>query len=393
MILVERHIINNNHDFYGECDELSFLSKNLYNLGLYTIRQHFFETKEYLTYVSNFHKLKKSEDYKKLPAKVSNQTLKMVDKNFKSFFSLLRKKLPSRIPKYLDSRNGRFIVIYEKQSLSLRSFKKTGEIKLSKTNIIIKTKIKDWSLIKEVRVVPRSNHYVIEVVYEKLEKTIMGSGVASIDPGLNNLVTITFNENINPFIISGGPLKSINQFYNKEKSRLQSELELKQKKKKSKRIIKLTEKRNNKILDYLHKSSHLLVNQLVSNQIKTLVIGKNIGQKQNINLGKTTNQNFINLPLFKFLNIVSYKSKLEGIEVIFQEESYTSKCSFIDLEPIKKHEIYIGKRVKRGLFRTKNGNLINSDVNGSYNIMRKAIPNVFSDGIEGVAVNPVKLYV
>jgi IS605 OrfB family transposase len=397
MILVERHIINNRHHFFKECDKLSFLSKNLYNKGLYNVRQHYFMHKEYLSYVKNFHLTKNEQCYKDLPAKVSNQILILLDKNFKSFFELLKMGLKTRVPKYLDKDKGRYIVKYEKQALGIGHFKKIGEILLSKTNISIKTKIVDWNSIKEVRIIPKNNHYVIEVVYEKLEKINNGNITASIDLGLNNLSTITFNDGRTPFIINGRPLKSINNFYNKKKSILQSELEIKQKRKASKNLTKLTNKRNNKINDYLHKASRVLVNQLVSNQVNKLIIGKNIGQKQDSKMNRVNNQNFINIPIFRFLEMVYYKSKIEGIEVIWQEESYTSKSSFLDLDfiPIYGDDYkgsFSGRRIKRGLYKSSKG-IINADVNGSYNIMRKAIPNLFNDGIEGFAVIPFKLKV
>lgn len=399
MILSERHIINNNHKFYKECDDLAFKSKNLYNQGLYNVRQYYFENKKYLSYVENYHITKNQESYSELPAKVSNQTLKLVDQNFKSFFGLIKTEGSiANIPKYLDKINGRYIVNYEKQALSLREFKKTGKLKLSKTNIIINTQINKWDSIKEVRIVCRNNHYIIEVIYEILEKKCKGNTVSAIDVGLNNLATVTYNNNKSPIVINGKPLKSINQFYNKEKSRLESELKLKQNKKKSKKINNLTHKRNNKINDYLHKSSRILVNQLVLNQVKTLIIGKNIGQKQDSNMGRANNQNFTQIPTFKYLNMVAYKAKLEGIEIVWQEESYTSKASFLDLDYIPTYKkdnninySFSGYRIKRGLYKIKGKNkYINSDVNGSYNIMRKAVPNVFSDGIEGFAVNPIK---
>ena len=406
-MLVEKHIINKNHSFYNECDSLCLKSKNLYNQGLYNVRQHYFENKKYLNYVDNFHKSKSCESYKELPAKVSNQTLKLVDQNFKSFFSLLKKKNGGgykekiKIPQYLDKINGRCVIKYEKQALGLRHFKKTGNILLSKTDIKINTKINDWSLIKEVRIVPRNCFYVIEVVYERKEKNNNNTVIAAIDPGLNNLTTITFNNGITPLIINGKPLKSINQYYNKKRSKLQSELEKKQKSKKSKSIIKLINKRNNKVNDYLHKASRLLVNQLVSNSVKTLVMGKNIGQKQDINIGKRNNQNFVQIPIFKLLEMIKYKCELEGINVIIQEESYTSKASFLNMDTIpkylkgdnKKHE-FSGYRFNRGLYKIRGKKIfINADVNGSYNILRKAIPNAFVDGIEGFAVNPIKLNV
>jgi IS605 OrfB family transposase len=402
MILVEKHIINNKHKFFKECDSLAFKSKNLYNQALYNIRQHYFENKKYLNYFENFHVTKKCESYKLLPAKVSNQTLKLVDQNFKSFFALLKIEGQfNKIPNYLDKENGRYLVKFEKQALGLRHFKKTSRILLSKTNIEIRTKIIDWDLIKEVRIVPRSNHYVIEVVYEKHEKILSKTNniIAAIDPGLNNLATLTFNNGITPIIINGKPLKSINQIYNKKKGEQQSILKKELNRFNSNNLVKLANKRNNKINDYLHRASRLLVNQLVSNHVSTLVIGKNTGQKQDINIGKVNNQNFTQIPIFRFLDMVAYKCKLEGIEVIWQEESYTSKASFIDLDNIPIHgkvtskPIFSGKRIKRGLYKTSNGLLINADVNGSYNILRKAIPRAFSDGIEGLAVNPVLMNV
>ena len=206
---------------------------------------------------------------------------------------------------------------------------------------------------------------------------------------MNNLATVTFNNGDNPLIINGRLLKSINQFYNKKKAYYQSKLKNRYT---SKRINKLTHKRNNKVNDYLHKSSHMLVNQLVSKNVSTLVIGKNTSMKQDINIGKKNNQNFTQLPIFKFADILKYKCELQGIKVIFNEESYTSKCSFFDNEEIMKHENYLGRRIKRGLFRTSTGRLINADVNGSYNIMKKAIPDVYyTKGIEGLGVNPLVL--
>lgn len=399
MIQVERHMITQKHSLYTECDELCYKSKNLYNQGLYNVRQHYFNTNEYLSYNNHYHIAKYQKSYMALPAKVSNQTLKMVDNNFKTFFALLKLKQKGsytekvNIPNYLD-KDSRYVIKYEKQALGSKEFKKANQIKLSKTNIVFNTKVSDWDSIKEVRIVPKGNHYVIEVVYQKKVKDkVINNNIASIDLGLNNLCTVTFNNGDKPLVINGKPLKSINQYYNKERSRLQSELELKQHVKTSKRITNLNNKRNNKVTDYLHNASRLLVNQLVSKQISTLIIGNNKGWKQDINIGKRNNQNFVSVPHSKLIELITYKCELEGISVIIQEESYTSKCSFLDNEPIQKHDEYKGSRIKRGLFKSYEGTLINADVNGSYNIMRKAIPNAFANGIEGVAVHPVKLKV
>ena len=389
MYLTEKHIIKRTHPFYNECDRLCFQSKNIYNQGLYNVRQHYFNTKTYLNYYGNYDLTKTQECYDYLPKKVFTQTLKHVDMVFKSFFALLKNKtVKNKIPKYLDKVNGRYVATFTKQAIGLMEFKKTGKLRLSQTDIYIATKLTDFNELKEVRVVPRMNHYVIEVVYQVKEKTHHDNGkCAAIDLGLNNLATVAFNNGSKPLIVNGRPLKSINQYYNKKKAQYQSRL--KGNKRTSKRICTLTVKRNNKVTDYLHKASRLLVNQLVSQGITTLVIGKNKNMKQDINIGKVNNQNFVQLPIMRFADLMKYKCELEGIKVLFNEESYTSKCSFLDGEDICKHDKYMGKRIKRGLFVSINGIKINADVNGAYNIMIKAIPNAFSDGIEGVGVHPM----
>ena len=380
MYLTERHVIKNNK----ELDEVCFKSKNLYNKALYLVRQHYFKTKGYLNFFA-VNKLmidSKDEDFYALPTRVSTQTLRLLDRNFKSFFALLKKKQgsnynkPIRIPRYLD-KEGRTIAIFNKHNV-LKKYLRKGIIKLSSLSIEIPTKVTESNLV-EVRVLPRNNHHVIEVVYkvEQKEPKSDNGRYASIDLGLNNLATVSSNV-VKPFIINGRPLKSINQYYNKEVSRLQSLLD---DKKTSKRIYSITNKRNNKVKDYLHKSSRLIVNFLVSNNISTLIIGYNGEWKQNINLGRTNNQTFVNIPFYTFVNQLDYKCKLEGINVKLIEESYTSKCSFLDGESIEKHESYLGKRIKRGLFKSAKGKLINADLNGSLNILRKVVGD-FSYPIE-----------
>ena len=392
MYLTEKHIIKRTHPFYNECDRVCFQSKNIYNQAMYNVRQHYFNTKTYLSYYANYDLTKTQECYDYLPKKVFCQTLKLVDRNFKSFFGGLKssKVQKARLPKYLDKTNGRYIAVFPKQAVGLREFKKSGVLHLSQTEINVKTKLTEFNTLKEVRIIPRDTHYVIEVVYEVKEKVRKtNNNVAAIDLGLNNLSTITFNNGNIPLVINGKPIKSINQYYNKQRAYYQSRL--KGDKRTSKRMQKLTDKRNNKVTDYLHKASRVLVNQLVSREITTLVIGKNPNMKQDINIGKVNNQNFVQLPIMRFADMVKYKCELEGIKVVFNEESYTSKCSFLDGEEICKHETYMGRRVKRGLFVSKEGRKINADVNGSYNIMKKAIPNAFANGIEGVGVHPLVL--
>jgi putative transposase len=333
-----------------------------------------------------------------LPKRVLNQTMKLADQNFKSFFKAFAsyKKTPSKfkarpkIPSYKDSVKGRFVATYEKGAINKKDFKK-GYIKLSGSNVLIKTKVENFSDIKEVKVIPTIYGFEVLVVYEKLSKSLKESGlICSIDLGLNNLATGAFINGQQPFIINGRPLKSINQYYNKEKSKKQSNLTGGIKTSKS--IKTLTHKRNNKMNDYLHKASRLLVNHLVSNDVSCLIIGNNKQWKQEINIGSKNNQNFVNIPHNRFIDMLKYKCELEGILVTTTEESYTSKCSFLDLEEVKKHETYKGKRIKRGMFKASNGRMINADVNGAYNIMRKVIPEAFThEGIEGFAVIPSRM--
>ena len=375
MQLVEQHIIKKNDERYKILDEVCFKSKNLYNAALYEIRQHFFNTKQFLNWFSidKMFKEKKQDDYYSLPCKVSQQTLKLLNQNFKSFFSLLKKKNYTKkksIPKYLDKSKGRFVAVYTNQAISKKELR-NGIIHLSGTGFKIKTKV-DGNSINQVRIVPKNSYYKVEVIYEveEIEELEDNEKYAAIDLGVNNLATVSFNDS-KPFIINGKPLKSINQFYNKRKAELQSKLS--GNRKTSNKINSITRKRNNKLKNYLHKASRCIVNHLVSNNVNTLIIGKNDNWKQETNIGKKNNQNFVSIPHSQFVEMISYKCKLVGIAVMMTEESYTSKCSFIDNEEMKHHEDYKGKRIKRGLFRTNEGKLINADLNGSLNIMRKVI--------------------
>ena len=399
MQLVERHIIKKSHSNYAEIDQLCFLSKNLYNYANYLIRQTFFKTGEILNYNQVQKILQPEAEYKQLPAKVSQQVLMVLDKNWKAFKEATKAyhKNPAKflgkpkLPKYKDKEKGRNLVIYTLQALSKKGLDR-GLIKPSQTGITLQSK---QTAIAQVRIVPKLNHYVIEVVYHQEEKQKLHSNnrIASIDLGLNNLASVTFNQaGLRPFLINGRPLKSINHFFNKRKAELQSILETGT----SKRLQNLCSKRNLKVDDYLHKASRYLINRLVELKIDTLVIGKNEGWKQDINIGSRNNQNFVQVPHSRFIQQLTYKAELEGLTVIIQEESYTSKSSFLDQDdiPVYKKDVkhsFSGQRIKRGLYRSANGFLINADVNGSLNILRKAIPNAFAEGIKGIVVSPVRV--
>jgi putative transposase len=398
MQLVERHIINKTHAFYKECDRLCLLSKNLFNYANYLIRQSFIFEGKYLNYNAIQKLCQGHQDYTALPAKVSQQTLIRLHECWLSFFEACKQygkqseRLLGRtkLPQYKHKTEGRFVVTYTSQAVSQQWMKK-GVVHLSGTNIFLTTQIKE---IKQVRIVTKLWHYVIEVVHEVEVPKIqfMDGTIAGIDIGVNNLAAVTSNaKGFNPLIVNGKPLKSINAYYNKKKAKLQSKLEAE--KQTSNRIKRLTHKRNCKVDNYLHNASRFLINHLAANRIRTLVIGKNDAWKQEIDIGKRNNQNFVSIPHARFIEMLKYKAELAGIKVVITEESYTSKCSFFDMEPIYKHEKYKGRRIKRGLFKASNGRLINADVNGSLNIIRKAFGNeaFASDSIQGLVVSPVRV--
>ncbi len=398
MQLVERHIINKTHAFYKECDRLCLLSKNLFNYANYLIRQSFIFEGKYLNYNAIQKLCQGHQDYTALPAKVSQQTLMRLHECWLSFFEACKQYGKqserllgrSKLPQYKHKTEGRFVVTYTSQAVSQQWMKK-GVVHLSGTNIFLTTQIKE---IKQVRIVTKLWHYVIEVVHEVEVPKIqfMDGTIAGIDIGVNNLAAVTSNvKGFKPLIVNGKPLKSINAYYNKKKAKLQSKLEAE--KQTSNRIKRLTHKRNCKVDNYLHNASRFLINHLAANRIRTLVIGKNDAWKQEIDIGKRNNQNFVSIPHARFIEMLKYKAELAAIKVVITEESYTSKCSFFDMEPIYKHEKYKGRRIKRGLFKASNGRLINADVNGSLNIIRKAFGNeaFASDSIQGLVVSPVRV--
>lgn len=392
LILCERHIVKPSNPIFSECDNLAFLAKNLYNSTLYYQRQSLFDSsfKNYVTVNREFTHTNQP-DYRALPAKVSKQVQMLVDKNFKSYFALVKKRNTEcyspkvKPPKYLDKIEGRCTVPYPKDALSLKI---DGYVKLSKTSITIKTNVPKGD-IQGARIVPKGNHYVIEILYRVVSKPLrseLPKRVAFIDPGLNNLLTVTSNC-FNPILVNGRPLKAINQLANKEIAKLKSKLSV-QGLHTSPLLQSVYNKRARRITDMLHKITTQLVNHLDSHNIDTVIFGHNIGQKQDINLGKVTNQNFVQIPFTQLIAQLQYKCQLKGIRFIVTEESHTSKCSFLDKESVENHEKYKGKRVKRGLFKTSKGILINADVNGSLNIGRKYLTNLglYTDGLHRTLV-------
>ena len=374
---------------YNEIDRMMFLSKNLYNACLYIERQLFFQKRDSKNpnlkgFIGNFELSKQLQDannpdYRALPVAVSQQVCKQVYFNYRSFFSLHRKGLNARIPKYLDKTKGRNKLSFTKNVIS-RSIK-NGVIKLTGLNCTFKLPdYIDYKTVQQIDIVKTQNRTIKVLIAYSVPKVPLkedNGKVLGIDLGLNNLMSVVSNtRDFRPLIYDGKPLKAINQFCNKQVSKLKSL---------SKNII--TEKicsiyrnRMNKINDYLHKCSSHLINQAVSNGFNTIIIGKNQYWKQEINLGTKNNQNFVQIPFNKLISKIKYKASLKGIKVIETEESYTSKCSFFDDEFPCKHETYQGKRVFRGLFKSSKG-FINADLNGALNIIKKVLKDFNSSNL------------
>jgi putative transposase len=414
MQLVEQHCIKKSDPDFAVIDVAAFAAKNLYNRANYEVRQSFFHQGRYLDNVKVYHRVKGMEAYRALPAKVSNDILRHLHKNWTAFFEArdAYDEDPSRFtgrphpPKYKPKEKGRFLLIYDKQALGKRAFKKTGKIVPSGLPIQIDTKV-SWEALDNVRIVPRGSHYVIEVVYTVEEKAAAVDPhlIAAIDLGVNQLAAITSNKpGFHPVLVNGRPLKDLNHFYNQQRAHHQSRL-AKHHHKTSHQLDRITTKRNRRVNAYLHTASRRIMDVLVSEGIGTVVIGLNRGWKQEVEMGKHNNQTFVQLPHSRFIEMLQYKAQLVGITVIVREESYTSKASFLDLDEIPTYDPkrsekpkFSGKRETRGLYRASNGRRMQADVNGSYNSLRKEFPNAFSESqvrpgqeIGGCAVAPCRL--
>lgn len=374
MQLVELHIINNK-----EIEDLCIKSKNLYNQALYYTRQAYFGKIQYFTEydLSKILAEFNEKNYRALPPQTSQQIIKVLFKSWKSYWTTLRdyKKNPQKYsgkPKIPNYKKKAFVVIFTNQAARLQ---KNGYIKFPKSIKLkpLKTNAKN---ISQVRIVPQANTFKIEVIYEKeeIDLKLNKENILSLDLGINNFVTAIDNVGTQPFIINGKILKSFNQWYNKNLALYKSYVGDRGT---SKRLKKLTHYRNCYIEDKLHKISKNIIDHCVQNNIGTIVIGKNKNWKQNINLGSKTNQKFAELPHTRLIDKITYKAKLLSISIELTEESYTSKCDNLALEPLYKHETYVGKRIKRGLFQSSVGKLINADVNGALGIGRKVFGDSF----------------
>ena len=392
MRLVERHIIKD-----SRFEDICHKSGLLYNYVLYNVRQGIFSG-EYLKEYEFSTKLGRENqfDFRQLPSIISQQVVGQVFKAIRSWQRLKKdfEKNPAkhnnhrpRLPKYKKGKKQN-MVVFTTSACRI----KDGYIHFVK-NIIqpINTNIGENKLC-QVRIIPQSTCYVVEIIYEKKEHDLglNKDKVLSIDLGLNNLCTCISNVGIIPFIVNGKIMKSFNQWYNKKKAKLMS---LVGNRGTSKRINKMTCYRNCWIEDKIHKISRYIIDLCKSSDIGTIVIGQNKGWKNEINLGKKTNQKFVEIPFSRLIDKIAYKAKLVGISVLTHEESYTSKVDHLAFEPLKKQDIYLGERKRRGLFQSSIGKLLNADINGAIGIGRKVFGNSFVERIigSGLAFNPVRV--
>jgi IS605 OrfB family transposase len=409
MRLVERHAIKRADPRFKAVDRAAFASKNLYNKALYATRQAFFQDGSYPSYPTLYHQMKGEPEYAALPRKVAQWVFKQVCVAWESYKEALaawevdRSKFLDRprIPRYKPKQQGRNLLVYTLQALS-RPALRNQLICPSGLGITVQTRQEN---VQQVRIIPRtrSGFYVVEVIYERAPVATAVSPAlhAGVDIGLNNLALLTSDKpGFVPRLVNGRPVKSINQFYNKRRAELQSRLGDAHT---SRRLERITTKRTQRIAWYLHTASRRIIELLIAEGIGTLCIGKNPLWKQNANLGRRTNQNFVAVPHARFIAMLAYKAELVGIQVHLTEESYTSLASFLDADPLPIYDpaqpapTFSGRRVKRGLYRAADGRHINADANGSYNIIRKVAPDAFAharrQGSRGCVVHPVRLAV
>ena len=391
-LTVKQQVKRLSKEDYRTIRELCHIAKNLANEAIYNVRQYYFSEGEFLKYEKNYTLLKNSPNYKALNSNMAQQILKEVDGSFKSFFSLLKLAKQGkyafkdcRLPRYLPKDGYTTLVIgfvrLKGNKLILpfsNSFKKTHKA----VEITIPPMLLDKK-VKEIRIIPKAKARFFEIQYiyeaECVQRNLNTNNALALDLGINNLVTAV-SSNGKSFIIDGKKLKSINQWFNKENARLQS---IKDKqhygKKSTSRQKAIARNRNNKVNDYMNKAARKVINYCIANDMGTLVVGYNETFQRGGHIGKRNNQNFVNIPYGQLRSKLEYLCKMNGIIFVKQEESYTSKSSFWDRDDIPVYNAdnpreyqFSGKRIHRGQYKTASGKIINADVNGALNIMRKS---------------------
>ena len=391
-LTVKQQIKHLSKEDYKSIKELCHIAKNLTNEAIYNVRQYYFTEDKFLKYEKNYTLLKSSPNYKELNSNMAQQILKEVDGSFKSFFGLIKLAKQGKysfkdckLPRYLPKDGYTTLVIgfvrLNGNKLILpfsNNFKKTHKV----VEITIPPVLLDKK-VKEIRILPKANarYFEIQYIYETecIQRNLNTQNALALDLGVNNLVTAVSSTG-KSFIVDGRKLKSINQWFNKEKARLQS---IKDKqhfgKKPTSRQKAIARDCNNKVNDYMNKAARMIIDYCINNDIGTLIAGYNVTFQRNSHIGKQNNQNFVNIPYGRLRDKLAYMCELNGITYVEQEESYTSKASFWDKDNIpvynndnpKEYE-FSGNRVHRGLYETANGKIFNADINGALNIMRKS---------------------
>ena len=390
-LTVKQQVSQFSKEDYRNIKRLSHIAKNLANQAIYNVRQYYFREGKYLNYQKNYVLLKESENYKTLNSNMAQQILKEVDGMFQSFFALLELAKKSKysfkavkLPKYLPKDGFTTLIIgfvrLKGNQLTI-PYSQSYAKEHKKVTINIPP-ILEGKKVKEIRIIPKSKarFFEIQYTYEVAEeqRELDEQKALAIDFGIDNLTTCVTNEG-QTFIIDGRRLKSINQWYNKENSRLQSIKDKQKLKRGTNRQKSITRKRNNRVNDYMSKTARKIINYCLNNKIGVLVCGYNVTFQRNSNIGKVNNQNFVNIPFGKLRDKLQYLCKLYGIKYVEQEESYTSKASFWDKDEIPvynddnpKQYTFSGKRIHRGMYKTASGYTFNADVNGALNILRKS---------------------
>lgn len=392
---------------------MCFFSKNLYNVTLYNIRQYYFTEKKHLRYESNYHITKDNENYKLLQAGVSQQTMKIVDRAFQSFFALIKKARHGeyrfqdiKLPKYRD-KGSLFNLVLQSNAISIKNGFLTVPMSMAFKQIYGNEKIKikvpekiPVKKIKEIRIIPILNgkKFKIQYVYEIEEENLNlnQAETLAIDVGLENLATCISTVGTS-FLMNGRAIKSINRLWNKRRAELQSRLPKNQHT--SSLIRRLTLKRNNRVNDCIKKTARYIVNHCIENNIGTIVCGYNLDFKREINLGRKTNQQFTQISFGSLREQLENLCRRYGMNYLEQEESYTSKASFLDLDEIPKYNAdnpkeyqFSGKRIKRGLYQSSDGRIVNADINGAANILRKSSQNFNFEKLgRGLLASPLRI--
>ncbi len=440
MYRTRQYRINSTHSLYSYCRDICSSSARLYNRANFILRQYSSAVKAmdefkplfpnqmevlrlvrttllgtkyqpkgaWMTYGSMDYLLKNTRDkaYYALPAQSNQQILKLIMRDYKSFFEALKAYSgnPSaftgrpRLPKYVKEGKDKTAILTNqicriKEELYLR-FPGTKEIlRLSNSPV--------YGVLKEVRIKPCGRDFVIDVVMDTVTKGIAPRDdsvilrelaekadiskirVLAIDPGTDNVAAVVNNFGARPFVIKGGVIKSINQYYNKEMARLSACAMTCNKRFRTRRMSAITEKRNRRIKDQFHKISRYMADYARDNKVDVVVMGHNVFQKQETDMGHMNNQNFVQIPMLIFADMLRYKLAEYGIEFALTEESYTSKADFLAKDEIPVYHkgdgaqyLFSGKRIKRGLYRHYDGTVTNADINGAANILRKVFPKV-----------------